>query len=172
MMVRKILIGSMLAFTMSGVAAAEGPYVGAKVASMNADDVSGISLDSATNAGIVLGYEFLADYGLGVEAEFTTSVSDGEWSYLGFTGDWDVSTQALYLVSRLGQEAYLKVKAGWLREDGTVNVLGTEYSGDDTGASFGLGGGYKFNQNVSAEVEWTKIEQDIDAWSAGVNYSF
>lgn len=168
---RKVILGAVLGMV-AGTAMAQGPYVGGKVAWVNVDDVLGISFDSAMNGGVVLGYEFLPDYGLAAEAEFTTSINDGDWSYLGVSGNWDIQTSAIYLVSRLGQEVYAKVKVGYLNEDISVTVPGLTVSGDDSGVSWGLGGGYKFTQNVSAEVEWTKIEADADAWSAGVNFSF
>lgn len=171
-MIRKLMIGSVLTMAMSGAAFAQGPYVGAKIASMNPDDSGGVSYDNALNAGIVLGYEFVPEYGLGVEAEFTTTVSDGDFSYLGLSGNWDIDTSAIYAVSRMGDQFYLKVKAGYLHEDVSATALGQSASGNDSGFSWGLGGGYKFTQNISAEVEWTKVDSDIDAWSAGLNYSF
>lgn len=172
MMMRKLAIGATLALAMNGVAVAEGPYVGAKIAAMNPDDAGGMSFDSATNLGVVVGYEFMEAYGLGAEAEFTTSVSDGEFTYMGVPGDWDVDTKALYLVSRLGQELYFKIKAGYLNEDVSATVLGQSVSGDDSGFSWGLGGGYLLTDNIAAEVEWTKIESDLVAWSAGLAYAF
>lgn len=172
-MMRKLLCGALLAVAGTGTALAQGPYIGAKVAWMDPDDQGGVSFDAATNAGIMLGYEFVPDYGLAVEAEFTTSVSDGEFTYLGANGDWDIDTQAIYLVARPGTEtAYFKIKAGYLNEDVSATALGQSISGDDSGFSWGLGGGYNFTQNIAAELEWTKVESDVDAWSVGVLYNF
>lgn len=171
-MVRKRVAAAAIALAMNGMAAAEGPYVGAKIAAMPADGVAGVSFDAAVNGGIMIGYEFMEEYGLGAEAEFTTSISDGDWSYLGASGNWDVDTKAFYLVSRLGGDLYFKLRAGWLRADGTIKGAGVEFSGDDSGFSGGFGGGYLVTDHIAAEVEWTKVDSDIDAWSVGLAYAF
>lgn len=170
-MLRKLAIGAALALAMNGMAAAEGPYVGAKIASMDAE-AAGMSFDTVANAGIMIGYEFMEEYGLGAEAEFTSSVSDGNFAYRGLSGDWDVDTKAIYLVSRLGQDLYFKIKAGYLNKDVSASVPVQSISDDDSGFSGGLGGGYLLTDHVAAEAEWTKIDSDTNAWSVGLAYAF
>lgn len=172
-MMHRLMFGTLLTVGMAGAAFAQGPYIGGKVMWVDPDDTAGFSFDSATNAGIVLGYEFVPDYGLGVEAEFTTTVSDGEFSYLNVSGDWDTDTQAIYLVARPGTDtAYFKAKVGYMNSDVSASALGVSVDGDDSDFSWGLGGGYNFTQNISAEVEWTEIQDDVSGWSGGVNYKF
>lgn len=171
--IRKLLLGTLLTVATTWAALAQGPYAGGKVMWIEPGDDAGFNFDSATNAGIVLGYELVPDYGLGMEAEFTTTVSDGEFSYRGVNGDWDTDTQAIYLVARPGTEvADLKVKLGYMSADISASALGV--SADDEGEdySWGLGGGYNFTQNISAEVEWTEVGEDVSGWSGGVNYKF
>lgn len=169
----KTLVAAAIAFSMSGTALAEGPYIGAKVGIMDADDVGGASFDSATNGGILVGYDFgSGDMGMAIEAEFTTTVSDGDISYLGASGDWDVDTFAVYGALRYGQDFYFKAKLGYLNEDVSISGAGGSVSGDDSGLSVGLGGGYKFSDTMAIEAEWTLIEEDIDFLSLGVNFSF
>ncbi len=156
----------------SSAAMAEGPYLGAKLGIMDAD-VSG--LDDATNVGLFAGYNF-GELGDGIswalEAEFTTTISDGDVDVLGLNGDWDVDTQALYAVLRVGGDLYGKLRAGYLREDVSVSIAGVSIGGDDTGFSGGLGGGWQVNEQLAIEAEYTLVEEDLDFYSIGVNYAF
>lgn len=153
-------------------AVAEGFYLGAKAGVMK----PGISeLDDATNIGGVIGYEIgEASDNLTwiVEAEFTTTASDGDVEVLGLSGDWDVDTQALYAGVRVGTDLYAKLRLGYLRKDVSVSIAGFSADGSDTGASAGIGGGWRLNESVGLEVEYTFIEEDLDFYSFGVNFSF
>lgn len=169
---RKLTVGAVLVLAMNANVFAFGPYVGAKTAWLS-PDVSGVSFDAAINAGLVLGYVFEQNFGLAVEAEFTTSISDGKWTYLASSGDFDISTKALYFVARPGERAYLKIKAGYLDGDISLKKTGVaSFNNDGSGFSWGLGGGFHVTDNFSAEVEWTQVASDIDGLSLGVNYSF
>jgi len=156
---------------LGSTAMAEGVYVGAKVGVMD-PDING--MDEATNAGVVLGYTFGGDGNISwaAEAEFTTTISDGDIEVFGQKGDWDVDTQALYGVLRFGSDIYGKVRAGYLREDVSASIAGVSVDDDDTGFSGGLGAGWRMNENFAIELEYTFIEDDLDFYSAGLNYSF
>ena len=153
-------------------ALAEGPYLGAKVGLMD-PDISG--LDEATNVGLVAGYSF-ADNGSnmrwGVEAEFTTTTSDGDVRVGGLNGDWDVDTQALYGVLTIGDTLYGKLRLGYLREDVSVSLAGFSADGNDDGVSGGVGAGWRVNDRFALEAEYTFVEQDIDFYSLGVTFAF
>ncbi|VAW82826.1 hypothetical protein MNBD_GAMMA14-824 [hydrothermal vent metagenome] len=156
----------------SGAVMAEGAYVGARVGIMDAD-VSG--LDSATNMGVLLGYTF-GDVSDGmtwaVEGEFTTTASKGDVDLAGFNGDWDIDTQAIYGVLRIGGDFYGKARVGYLREDISVSVAGISADGSDSGLSGGVGAGWRINEQIAIEAEYTLVEKDVDFYSAGVNFAF
>ena len=157
---------------LGNTAMAEGVYLGAKLGLMDAD-VSG--LDPATNIGVVVGYAFAPvsdSISWAVEGEFTTSVSDGDIDAFGSNGSWDVDTQALYGVLRIGGDLYGKLRLGYLREDASASVAGVSADGSDDGVSGGLGAGWHANEQLSVELEYTLIEEDIDFYSVGVNYAF
>ncbi|HHJ13350.1 MAG TPA: hypothetical protein ENJ79_03105 [Gammaproteobacteria bacterium] len=151
----------------SGLALAEGPYAGVKIGIMDAD-VSGF--DDATNGALTLGYAFDTgnpDLSWALEAEFSTSLSDGDVG----SGSWDLDTQALYGAVRYGADWFGKLRVGWLREDLSASVGGLSVSGDDTGLSAGLGIGWGTG-SFSVLAEYTLIEEDIDFYSLGVLYHF
>ncbi len=157
---------------LGSTAMAEGVYLGARVGVMD-PDVSG--LDNATNASVLIGYMFaeIDDmFSWGFEAEATTTVSDGDAEVLGFKGDWDIDTQALYGVIRVGKAFYGKLRFGFLREDVSIDVAGVSVEGDDTSFTTGIGGGWRTTENLALEAEYTQVESDIGFYSVGVNYFF
>jgi len=153
-------------------AVAEGFYVGAKAGWMDAD-VNG--LDEAVNVGAVVGYTFAnisEGVSWGIEGEATTTTSDGDVDIAGFNGDWDIDTQAIYGVLRLGNAFYGKLRLGYLWEDVSVSVAGASADGNDDGVSGGVGAGMHINEQFSVEAEYTYVEEDINFYSVGVNFSF
>lgn len=153
-------------------AMAEGLYLGARVGVMD-PDVSG--LDDATNAGVVIGYtvgEINDILSWGFEGEVTTTVSDGDVDVAGFKGDWDIDTQAIYAVFRVGETIYGKLRFGALREDVSINVAGVSVDGDDSSFTAGIGAGWRFTDQLAFEAEFTNVESDVNFYSVGVNYSF
>lgn len=160
------MIGAM---AMTG-AQAEGVYGGLKYISAQTD-VDG--LNSADNAGVLIGYEFgKDDLRWAIEGELTKSVSDGDGNVSGFPASWSVDTMALYGAVRYGQDLYVKGKVGFLREDAKISAGGASASGDDSGISYGLGVGYRATDRVSIEAEYTVVEEDINFISLGVNVAF
>ncbi|TCK16994.1 outer membrane protein with beta-barrel domain [Thiogranum longum] len=156
----------------SSQAMAEGFYAGAKAGWMD-PDIRGF--DEATNLGVQGGYTFGApDTGItwAVEAELTTTISDGDVQAFGSSGNWDVDTQAIYGVLRIGDALYGKLRLGFLHEDASASVVGASADGSDSGVSGGLGGGWRANQQLSFELEYTMVEEDIDFYSVGMNFAF
>jgi hypothetical protein len=153
-------------------AMAEGFYAGAKLGWMD-PDFSGF--DEATNIGVVLGYTFsVPDVGVSwaVEGELTTTVFEGDIQVFGSSGNWDIDTQAIYGVLRIGGDLYGKLRLGYLWEDASADIAGVSADGSDNGTSVGLGGGWRANQQLAIEVEYTLVEEDIDFYSIGMNLAF
>jgi hypothetical protein len=140
-----------------------GPYIGAKAGLMDAD-ASGH--DEALNIGGVFGYRFFDDNrGSGsLEGELTLSGKDGDTPG---GGDWDVTTVAAYFAYRTPGEFYFKGKAGFADQ----NVGGTSAIDDETGLSFGVGGGWQIDRKASLEVEYT-VYDDLKFISVGFNTRF
>jgi hypothetical protein len=59
-----------------------------------------------------------------LEAEFTTTISAGDVDIGGFTGDWDIDTQATCVAARLGEKVYPKVRYGVLQEGASIKIAG------------------------------------------------
>lgn len=146
---------------------AEG-YWGAKVTQV---DVDANQYQNAYNAGIVVGAEFgtLGSNNIvSLEGEFTTTIIKGDVA----TQEWDMQTFALYAALRTGKDVYLKAKAGLANWDLTLSGGGTA---DDTGLSYGFGGGFKLSNGHTLEIEYSVIEGDSgnsDITMLGVNYLF
>ena len=152
------LAGSLLA--VSQMSFAVGPSVGLSLGVMDVDGADSNPL----NGGLVLGYDFSAEaFTFGMEAEFTTSLKDGEVSN---NRDFDIDSQALYLTGKLdiNPQLYAKGKLGVLREE--------IKSQSDTGMSFGAGLGYRVNNMISLEGEFTLIEEDVNFFSISAKYRF
>jgi len=152
-------------------AQAAGGYLGASVGIMD-NNVSGF--DDATNAGVLAGYDVYTQdiFTVSLEAELTTTVADGDVNINGLKGDWDVDTQAAYVVARLGERFYMKVRYGVLREDVSVKVAGFSQRGSDTGGSWGAALGWMITPQWGVQVDGTLVEADLNYWNAGLKYHF
>jgi hypothetical protein len=152
----------------AGQVSAEGLYGGVKIGAMDLD-YSGS--DDATNLGALLGYDFpgRAQISGAVEGEVTTTIIDGE---VGRNNDWSLDTLGVFGVMKIGDALYAKLKGGIVYEEGKVEGRGGSVDGDDTNLSFGFGGGWRVQPNVALEIEFTRIEEDVDFWSFGANFYF
>lgn len=139
----------------------EGAYIGIKSGVM---DISIAAYEPSTPVGIQAGYAFR--YGFAVEAEYTKT--DFE---LG-SGDGDITTFSAYGVYRTPGAFYGKFKAGILSERIKASNRFANVDVSDSGLSIGAGFGYQFTDSISAEAEYTLIEQDIGFFSAALNYHF
>jgi len=154
-----ILVG-LLGLVTAAPASAEGFYFGAKTGMLVVD--SSLVKDDAINTGVMVGYEFGVVLGdLGVEAEYTTTTSDGEVD----TGqNFDVDTTAAYLAFRSAGPIYFKAKGGYLEVSGDVE--------DDSGASFGVGIGFGIGiAQLEAEITQTSLDPD-NVYYASVGVQF
>jgi outer membrane immunogenic protein len=122
-----------------------------------------IDLDSAENGktiGLNLGY----DFGNSFAVEYQTNA--GHWG-LG-NDDGEIKTQALYGVYRSQGDLYFLVKLGALKEEVSLEHA-TE---DDTGASYGLGGGKKISDYFMMEAEITLVDENVNVIALGSRIKF
>lgn len=150
---------------------AGGFYLGASAGIVDVD-VSGF--DDAVNAGILAGYDVYTREVLAVslEAEFTTTISDGDVKIQGYKGDWDVDTQAAYIALRGGERAYIKVRYGVVHNDVTVKVAGFKRSESDTSGSWSGAIGWMFDDHWGIQAEGTMLDSDATYWNLGMKYQF
>lgn len=111
--------------------------------------------------------------GFGLEGELTQSISEPEPDdFRGFGGDVAFTTlggYATYMVPLPNRRVSLKARFGlvWERIDPERGDTDTE-----VGLSWGLGGEYRVNNQVSAFVEYTRIESDLSHLSGGMLVHF
>lgn len=137
-------------------------YAGLKAGMM---DVDASGFDEAANAALFGGYTLHQDATgqLALEGEYSQSISDGDAP----GGGWDIKTFAVYGAYRTAGPAYLKAKAGYLREDVNVSGPAGDVGGTDSGFSFGAGGGFRIGKKAAFEIEYTVIEDDVNFFSIG-----
>ncbi|WP_226703949.1 outer membrane beta-barrel protein [Microbulbifer elongatus] len=164
---QKTLAAAVLLGCTMGAQAAEGGYFGA-VAGVMATDIEG---DNPFNAGARAGYSWAN--GFGVEAEYTTSIVDGEFrfsnSWVDVEADYSISTLGAYATYRSQGDLYFKGRLGYLNE--SVD-FGDGADGSDSGLSAGLGMGFSFSEAVNFEAEYTLVEEDVDFWSGTLVFRF
>ncbi len=142
---------------------AEGYDVGAVAGVVDAD----VAGDNPFNLGVRGGYEWST--GWGVEGELTTSVSDGK-ANLGFYGtyDYSVDTYAVYATYRTHGDIYFKGRLGFLDEE--VDAGPVDHG--DSGVSGGAGVGFDLGNDIDVQLEYTRIEKDLNLWSGSLVVRF
>ncbi len=124
----------------------------------------------ATNAGILLGYQFARAVGFNgsssIEFEFTTTASDGNITGTSSQfdgGNYDVNTWAAYFAYRTPGTVYFKGKLGAMWSDLEVNLPGQSASFDDTRFALGAGLGLRLLEDTAnIELEYTGTGGDND----------
>ena len=167
----KSVIAGALVWFYSLACQAEGWYLGASVGLMDAD-IAGF--DDATNAGFLAGYDVFSReiFAASIEMELTTTVSDGDVKNAGINGDWDIDTRGVYVVSRLGDRFYGKVRFGFLWEEFSLDSAGNSQSDSDSSISWGAAAGWMFAERLGVQVDATRIESSIQYWNLGLVYRF
>lgn len=166
---KMMLFVFILGVGLSGAAlAADSPwYVGMQLGQMRVD----LSEFSDTDAvGATLGYKLNDSFA--VEGVLMTTGQDGDVTVQGVKGTWSLNTSALYIAYRSSGKFYFKGKAGYLHEWGNISVPGTSFSGNDSGGSYGLGVGWRPGDDLTVELEYTRVEQDVSFIGLGVNFGF
>lgn len=170
-MIRRTFLMLLIMGAVSIAHAAGGVYLGPSVGIMDAD---ANGFDEATNAGVLLGYEFfnLEQFYVSAEAEFTTTVSDGDLKFGGQKGEWDIDTRAIYLASRVGDVIYMKVRFGAAWSDVSAKIAGLSVSDSDSSISWGGALGWNFTRHWAVQADGTRMDSDVNYWNLGVNYRF
>ncbi|HFD80876.1 MAG TPA: hypothetical protein ENK05_10890 [Gammaproteobacteria bacterium] len=163
-------IGLILASAAS-LAPAQGFYAAATAGLMDAD-IDGY--DPATNAGVLLGYEFFRReiVYLSAEAEFTTTLSDGDLDHGGRSGHWDIDSRAAYLAARVGERFYLKVRYGVSWTDVGTRFEGRSRSSSDSSGSWGGALGFNFSDHWGVQADGVLVDPDVTYWNLGAVYRF
>ena len=132
-MKKKLLINLLISFfAINSVFANEdesGPYIGAKISDLSVDLSSYTDGDTT---GFLVGYSFSPTSSI----ELEKNVYDVSL----FGIDTEIDIFAIYYAVRTEGEMYLKYKLGYLNEAISKSIV----SKDDTGFSYGIGGGYNF----------------------------
>lgn len=151
-----------LALAFSGAASAQGgnTYWGVTAGIM---DVDIYNADNPVNVGLRGGYTLPS--GWGFEAEYTDSLVSGEADVFRGGDDIDVQTLAAYGTYRSYGDLYFKGRLGLLYED-------VDYVGDDTGIALGGGVGINYSPNTNVELEYTRIDDNINLWSGTMTLTF
>ena len=97
---------------------------------------------------------------LALEAEFTRTAEEGETRG---GSDIEVDTNALYLTFTTPGPVYLKLRGGLIDITADVGSASDDESGESFGAGLGLSLGL-----LRLELEYTRIDDDIDFLSAGI----
>ncbi|HHH44739.1 MAG TPA: porin family protein [Gammaproteobacteria bacterium] len=170
-MIRQTAFALLATAGITAAHAASGVYLGPSVGIMDAD---ANGFDDATNAGVLLGYEFFSkqQFYLSVEGELTTTVSDGDVKIAGQKGDWDIDTRAAFLAARVGDTFYIKVRYGAAWSDVSVKVAGFSASDSDSSVSWGGALGWNITPEWALQADGTRIDSDVNYWSLGVLYRF
>ncbi len=163
-MKKSFLAAALLALTSSTAFAADsGVTAGVKFGRLLIDvteigTIKDIS-DGKTN-GLTLGYDFGNNFSLDLEL-LPGNISGTYYKNLIHL---DLDTAALYGTYRSEGPAYLLAKLGLVRN---------HFDGDsETGAGYGIGGGFRFNDNIGIELEYTIIDQDINLLGLGLRAKF
>lgn len=121
-----------------------------------------LSLDGDTSAakqaGVVFNFDIVGM--VGVEAEFNTTIADGEFGGV----DYSATQLGAYGVLMTPGPVYFKAKAGFVRTD--FEVFGASESDQDI--AYGLGVGF-----TALEIEYTRTkwkDTDVDMISASFKF--
>ncbi len=158
---KKILLINLLisVFAINSVFANEdenGLYIGAKISDLSIDLSSYTDADTT---GFLLGYSFSPTSSI----ELEKSVYDV--SLLGIDSEIDIF--AVYYAVRTEGEKYFKYKLGYLNEAISNSFVST----DDSGFSYGIGGGLNFGK-LNLEFEYVKVEEHASSTNFNVIYNF
>lgn len=157
---QKVVALGLLMLVAHSALGADGLYLGVSGGVMDHNE-SGY--DNATNLGARIGYEFL-NVGLGdlgVEGEFTGTVSDGTFPV---AANWSVNTFSGFGVLRTAGPVYIKGRAGLTYWD--LSTMGVSRDGVDF--SYGLGLGISIGL-AQLEFEYTKLGGDNNYYGVSLN---
>ncbi len=151
-----------------GSSAGAQPYVGVKVGSIDADQVSG----NAMAYGVYGGYNF--DQNFGVEGELVRSekkdFADGVFAREGQTKSYGV--YGTYRYNFNNTPFYAKGKLGVSKTEVDVTGAGYSENSDQTGIAGGVGLGFKPNSNIGVEASYNYLSKDASMLGLGAHLAF
>lgn len=171
---RNVIITSLLiAASMSGVSTqsvADVPGFSASVKGGQArvsafDDFDGISVEEGNAFGVTLGYSFAPN--MTAELEYVAGAAEITGNLRSL--DVDVTTLALYAAFRSSGPLYFIGRLGYVSLELAAEELPDT---DDTGLSYGLGGGYQLTPSLGLEVDYTVVEEDTDWLMLSARFKF
>lgn len=121
-------------------------------------------IDDGTGSGLMFGINF--DDSISVEMDYLSASLDSAIAGRRFTTD--IQSLAAYTVYRSTAPLYGFFKFGLLLEYVDNGVVAES----DLGLSLGLGAGYRMTRNLGVELEYTRIETDVDFVGGSVRFSF
>lgn len=129
------------------------------------DDDPSLSSKEDTAFGVTLGYEFAANWTAELEYVNGGSQVTGNLNSL----DIDISTLAGYAAFRSSGEWYFLARLGVVQYE-LKSSQRPDFSA--TGASYSFGAGYKVQQNLRLELDFTIVESDTNWLLVAARYSF
>jgi len=129
------------------------------------DDFDGISVDEGNAIGVTLGYSFAPN--MTAELEYVTGETEIAGNLRGL--DVDVTTLAFYAAYRSSGPLYFIGRLGYV----SIELAAEELTdNDETGLSYGVGGGYKLTPNLGFELDYTVVEEDTDWLMLSARFNF
>ena len=145
-------------------------YMGTQLA---ISDVDGF--DNGLSLVVTGGKELATVPGLALEGEFSTTISKPEAEIGGVNADvsyWTLAGYGAYSFP-VSQQVAIRGRLGLLYENVDVNVTGASVDDDDEfGVSLGLGATFQVSPRINAIAEYTRVEEDVNHLSAGVQFRF
>lgn len=135
-------------------------------------DVDGF--DNGLSLVVTGGKEMRDIEGLAIEGELTTTISKPEADVLGVTADisyWTLAGYGVYSFPVTNQFA-VRGRLGVLYENLDIETSAGGDTDDELGLSFGVGATFELSPRLNAIAEYTRIEEDINHLSAGVQWKF
>lgn len=169
----KILLSALIfGVGFSGAALAEDSpwYVGMQLGQMRVGVVDSVDFGNTDAVAATFGYKLNNSFA--IEGAITTTGTDGDVTFQGVQGTWNLTTSALYAAYRSSGDVYFKGKIGYLHERVNSSIVGTSFSGSDSGGSYGIGAGWRPGDKLTLELEYTRIDKDANFVSLGVNFGY
>lgn len=148
-----------------------GMFMVDSAAAKSYEDASSIKVDIDNGFGFGLHGDYHIKNNWYVDVEYTMVSVDAKFK----SGDWsntdslDIDSFAVYGAYRSTGEFYYLGKLGLISE--TVSAPGG-YDDSEVGLSFSFGGGYKIQDNLFLEAEFTSIEKNVAFIGLTGRYTF
>ena len=144
-----------------------GNYIGAKAGILNIN--RDLPFSNGGSVGFLVGHDFPGNE-ISLEVEATLPVSSAGVDNANF-GDLDVFTLGVFGAYRTKGDLFFKGKLGMVYEYLSIDGGSFGLEGDAINLALGAGLGYRINDTITVEAEYTSIEADIAFASIGMNFA-